>query len=151
MALIRWGNESDWLDEFDRMQREMETLRKSFRPGEQAWRGRRASVYPPLNIYHDGETFIVRAEVPGIDPASIDLQVAGNTLTLRGERVAPELGGGSSYHRRERDFGSFRRSFTLPEQVDNSKVMAKCKDGILEIYLPYAHEAKQRKIKVQST
>jgi HSP20 family protein len=149
MAVIRWGREGDIFSELSRMQSDLSRLFGEFDSRSRG--GYKASVYPPLNIYNDGESFIVRAELPGVDPKSLDLEVTGDTLTLRGERKLPELEEGSSYHRRERDFGQFRRSFSLPERVDGSKVMATCEDGILEIRLPHAEEAKARKISVKAS
>jgi HSP20 family protein len=108
-------------------------------------------VYPPVNVYNDGESYVVRAEVPGIDPADVDLEVTGDTLTLRGERKRPEVPEGAAYHRRERDFGRFRRSLSLPAQVDSTKVSATCTDGILEIRLPHAESAKRRRIDVKAS
>lgn len=150
MALARWQQGNDVLSQLDRMQREMDRLMSGFsqRPGWTGWPTSR--VYPPLNIYNDGECFILRAEVPGVDPKSIELDATGDTLTLRGERQLPEIPKGASYHRCERDSGRFRRSFTLPNRVDSSKVVASCQSGILEIRLPHAEEAKARKITVKS-
>jgi HSP20 family protein len=110
----------------------------------------RADVYPALNIYDDGETFVVRAEIPGVDPKKIEVEATGDTLTIRGERTLPEAVPKASYHRRERDSGLFRRSFTLPKPIDNTKVIAGCIDGVLELRLPYAEEAKRRKITVEA-
>lgn len=154
MALIRWGREGDIFSELSRMQQEMSRLFSSFTsnwPGHTSTTGYKAAVYPPLNIYYDGETYIVRAEIPGVDPKSVDIEVTGDTLTLRGERKLPDLPAGSSYHRRERDFGEFRRSFTLPDRVDNNKVMAMCQDGVLEIRLPPSEAAKARRITVKAS
>lgn len=149
MALVRWGQRSDLFSQLERMQREMESLVSGF--GRRGWRGQYPThVYPALNIYDDGETFIVRAEAPGVEQESLDLQVVGDTLTLGGERKLPELKAGASYHRRERDFGSFRRSLTLPERVNPDKVVASFSDGVLEVRLPRAEEAKARKIAVRS-
>jgi len=152
MALIRWGQQNDVFSELNKMQRDMDRLFSAFSPWQRGTRPSmfRAQVYPALNIYNDGECFILRAEVPGVNPKSIDIEVTGDTLTLRGERTLPDLPEGASYHRRERDFGQFRRSFSLPEKVDSSKVVAKCEDGILEVRLPHAEEAKARKIAVKS-
>lgn len=150
MALVRWGQRNDLFSQLERMQREMESLMGGF-GGSRAWRGHYPThVYPALNIYDDGETFIVRAEAPGVDQKSIDLQVVGDTLTLRGERKPPDLPAGASYHRQERDFGSFHRSLTLPERVSPDKVVATFNEGILEVRLPRADEAKARKIAVRS-
>ena len=149
MALIRWGREGDIFSEFARMQGDLGRLLGEF-DSRSHQKGYRASVFPPLNIYNDGESFIVRAELPGVEPKSLDVEVSGDTLTLRGERVLPELPEGTSYHRRERDYGQFRRSFSLPERVNSSKVMASCEDGVLEIRLPHAEETKTRKISVKA-
>lgn len=141
----------DLFSDLSRMQREMDRLISGLSTRRGAgWPFARTQVYPPLNIYNDGESFILRAEVPGVDPKSLDIEVTGDTLTLRGERQLPELPEGASYHRRERDSGQFRRSFTLPEKVDSSKVAATCEHGILEVRLPHAQEAKARRIAVKS-
>lgn len=146
MAIVRWGSGSDMLARLRQMQQDMDSLVTNTGRGRDQSYG--AAVYPPMNVYNDGETFIVRAEVPGIDPDNLDVEVVGDTLTVRGERKGPDLPEGASYHRRERDFGRFRRSLTLPEKVDSQKVVATCKYGILEVRLPHAEETKARKINV---
>ncbi|MBI5511811.1 MAG: Hsp20/alpha crystallin family protein [Deltaproteobacteria bacterium] len=152
MALIRWRTGNDVISQLDHLQHEMANLMAAYQP----WAGGgaetfRPEVYPPLNIYDDGETFLVRAEVPGVDPKVIDVEATADTVTIRGERVLPEAGNNASYHRRERDSGQFRRSLTLPKPVDNTKVVATCTDGVLELRLPYAEEAKRRKITVKAS
>jgi HSP20 family protein len=149
MAIFRWLGENDYFSPLQRMQREMNNLLSAQRPGQGLTQ--RPGVYPALNIYDDGESFIVWAEVPGMEPKSIDITVTGDTLKLTGERTLPELAEGASYHRRERDFGHFSRALTLPEQVDNSKVVASYKNGILEILLPRAEQVKQRKIEIKTS
>lgn len=109
------------------------------------------SVYPPINIYDDGEGFIARAEIPGVDPATLDVTVTGQTLSLRGKRDFETSSENCCYHRRERNEGEFRRALQLPEQVDSSKVVASTKNGVLEIYLPRAAQAKQRKVAIQAS
>ncbi len=146
MALIRWLGENDYSSPLDRMQREINRVFSSYQGGTRT--AQHSGVYPALNVYDDGESFIVRAEVPGVDPKSIDIMVTGDTLNLQGERKLPELPEGASYHRREREAGRFKRAMTLPEQVDNSKVQASYNNGMLEILLPRAEQAKQRKVKV---
>ena len=130
-----------------KLKRQKKFHRKSGKP-EKSY-GYRPAVYPPINIYNDGETYIVRAELPGVSPDNLDLEVTGDTLTLRGERKSEELPEGASYHRRERDTGQFRRSFSLPDRIDSSKVVAKADNGILEIRLPHAESAKRRRIEVK--
>jgi HSP20 family protein len=151
MALIRWFGDEDVFSRLDRMQRDMDRLWSSMSPGAGSRSGAAAStgVYPPLNVLDDGESFRVRAEVPGVDPGSIDIAVTANTVTIRGERTMPEVPENASWHRRERAAGKFRRSLTLPEQVDDSKVTARCENGILEVLLPRAESARPRKIDVE--
>jgi len=152
MALIRWRHENDLFSQLERLQREMNTWMSSYRPsGGPEPSAFHPDVYPPLNIYEDGEGYMVRAEIPGVDPKVIDIEATADTLTIRGERPIPEPSGEFSYHRRERDSGQFRRAFTLPNPIDNSKVVAACVNGVLEIRLPFAEEAKRRKITVKAT
>ncbi len=150
MALIRWLGNDDVFSRLDRMQRDMDRLWTSMSPGAGARPGGfpRTGVYPPMNVYDDGESFVIHAEVPGVDPQNIDISVTGSTLTIRGERSVPEVPENASWHRRERDIGQFRRSMTLPEHVDGSKVTARFQNGVLEILLPRAESARPRKIAV---
>ncbi|MBW2702525.1 MAG: Hsp20/alpha crystallin family protein [Deltaproteobacteria bacterium] len=135
MALIRWLGQDDMWNRMEQMGREVD----------------RANVYPAMNVYDDGESYIVRAEIPGVDPATLDISVTGDTLTLRGKREVEPAGDNCCYHRRERNSGEFRRAFTLPDMVDNAKVVASAKHGVLEIMLPRAEQAKQRKIEIKSS
>lgn len=153
MALMRWGGGNDLFSQFERMRRDMDQLMSGETPW---WRaqtrsGYRTYTYPSLNLYNDGEGFVLRAEVPGVEPTSLDVEVTGDTLTIRGERKLPELAEGASYHRRERDGGEFSRSITLPDRVHSGKVAASCSDGILEIHLPFAEEAKARKVNIKTS
>jgi HSP20 family protein len=107
------------------------------------------AVYPAINIYDDGESFIARAELPGVSAGELDVTVTGNTLTLKGERKPYEAPEGASYHRRECDCGKFNRSFRLPEPVDSTKVSASYENGVLELLLPRAESAKARKVEIK--
>lgn len=150
MAMIRWLGENDVSSQLDRLQREMDRFWSAFNWSGEQRPFQRTGVYPLMNVYDDGESFVVRAEVPGMDPKELDISVTGDTLTLHGERGASKLPEGASYHRRELSYGSFRRAMTLPEQVDSSKVAAHYRDGILEILLPRAEQAKQRKVEIKT-
>lgn len=108
-------------------------------------------VFPPINIYDDGESYIARTEIPGVDPKTLDITVTGDTLTIKGKRELDIDDSNICFHRRERSFGEFRRAFNLPEQVDNTKVKATSLNGVLEILLPRAEQAKQRKISVKAS
>jgi len=110
---------------------------------------RRGGVFPAVDIYGDGESFLVRAEIPGIDKDSLEITATGDQLTVRGERRIDPAGSSCCYHRAEREGGRFRRVVTLPERVDSSKVQATYRSGVLEILLPRAEESKSRKISIQ--
>lgn len=149
MAIIRWlGEEDSAFGEMDRWQREMERWYSFFRPGFGSLP--RGNVYPSMNVYDDGESFIVRAEVPGVDPKNLDVSVVQDTLTIKGKREIPPLKENASYHRQERESGEFRRAFTLPDRVEANQVHAEVKNGILEIRLPRAVETKPRRIEVKA-
>ena len=145
MALVRWFRDNDIFEQMERMQRDMNRLWSSYMPQSSSPQG----VYPPINVYDNGEVYVVRAELPGVDPKDIDINVTADTLSIKGKREI-DTNGGSSYHRRERDAGTFNRAFTLPEKIDHNKVTAKTKNGILEIVLPRAPEAQTRKIEIKA-
>jgi len=132
--------------EMDRLQREMNRLFEDYVPN----RLRRAPGFPALNVWANEEGLKVTAEVPGVDPQDIDVNVVGETLTLTGVRRPDELKEGARYHRQERGYGNFTRSIQLPFPVDVSKVEATFKNGILNVALPRAEEDKPRKIMVKN-
>src|SRR5262249_41561593 len=88
----------------------------------------RAGVFPQSSLYDDGESFLVRAEVAGLDKDSIEVTTRREELTIRGQRTLKAAEDGASYHRREREGGRFRRTLTLPQPVDGEKVSASYKD-----------------------
>ena len=107
-----------------------------------------AGVYPAVNIYDDGEVFMIRAEVPGIDKSKLEITTKGNRLSLRGERMRTTPETEVAYHRRERDMGVFHRVITLPEQVNSSTTTASYKNGVLEIYCPRSEAAKAHRVEI---
>ena len=107
-----------------------------------------AGEFPPVNVYVTDTDVVAAAELPGVNPDTVDISVVSGVLTIRGKRdPSPEED--AKYLRRERTTGEFSRSISLPEQVDNTKAEAQYQKGILTIALPRAEEAKPRKIKVQ--
>jgi HSP20 family protein len=105
---------------------------------------------PPVDIYeNDKHEIVLRAELPGLKREDLDIRVENNTLTLRGERKRDTEVKQESYHRVERVYGGFARSFSLPTTVDTEKVQASFTDGVLTITLPMREEAKPRQIQVQ--
>jgi HSP20 family protein len=109
---------------------------------------RRVANFPPLNIHSGDEDVIITSEIPGIDPADVDLTVTGDTLTIKGTRKPHEVKQGETWHRRERGSGDFFRTVQLPFNVDAGKVQAEYVNGVLRIVLPRAEADKPRKISV---
>ena len=107
-----------------------------------------AGVYPPLNLWDDGESFHAEAELPGFKIEDIELSVAGGELQISGKR-AIEAKEGWTLHRQERAAGEFSRTITFPAEIDADKVQAALHDGVLSIVLPKAPSAKPRKIEVK--
>lgn len=111
-------------------------------------RSQTAGVFPPVNIYDDGEAFRVRAELPGVEKEHLELSLEGDQLVIRGERtVVPAED--ADYHRRERESANFRRAVELPESVDPGGVEATLELGILDVYAPRAAEEQPKKIDIQ--
>lgn len=107
------------------------------------------SWVPPVDIYQSGDHEIVlKAEVPDMTREDIDITVDNGTLTIKGEKKLSNEVKEEQYHRIERHYGSFSRSFSLPQTVDMAKVAADYKNGILTVRLPLREEAKPRQIKV---
>jgi HSP20 family protein len=107
-----------------------------------------SSFVPPVDVYEDEHNVFIRAEVPGIDPNDLDIKVENNVLTIRGERKWNKEEKEENFHRVERRYGSFARSFTLPNTVNTDDVNAGYNNGILELKLGKRAEAKPKQIKV---
>jgi HSP20 family protein len=103
---------------------------------------------PPVDIYEDEHSIVLKMEVPGIDEKDIDVRIESNTLTVHGERKIEKEEKEENFRRVERQYGSFTRSFTLPSSVDTGQVSAHYDKGILKISLAKKAEAKPKQIKV---
>jgi HSP20 family protein len=110
--------------------------------------GRGARQYPLVNTYEDRDYMYVEALAPGVKPESLDLQYQGTTLMISGEKPAPEIESPESFHRSERAAGRFARTIELGVPVDDSKVEASYKQGLLFVKLPKSESAKPRQITV---
>jgi len=104
---------------------------------------------PAVNLFETDDELILTAELPGLEQKDIRLEVKQNILTLSGEKKYDERDDGVSYHRRERDYGTFSRSIQLPLKVDAERTSADYKDGILTVKLAKAAEAKPRQIEIK--
>ena len=105
---------------------------------------------PAVDIFEDREGIMVRADLPGLRLEDIDIELTGDTLTLKGERKFQDAQRKDGYVHVERAYGQFRRSFTIGSPVRNDAVKASYKDGILEVYLPKSEETKPKKVQVSA-
>ena len=126
-----------------------------FRTFDAAYRGARedeqsmmATWSPLVDVFEDAEGITLKVELPEVDAKDVDIQVEGNTLTLKGERKLEREDKKNGYHRIERTYGAFSRTFTLPTTVDVEHITAGSKDGVLKVFLPKKAETKPRQIKV---
>lgn len=108
-----------------------------------------AVLAPPVDVEETPEEFIVRADLPGVPQKDVKVSLMGDTLTIRGSRNDEKKRQDGSFHRVERTYGSFERSFTFGTPVKNDGVTAQVRDGVLEVHVPKADEAKLREIEVK--
>ena len=144
MAMIPWRPRR----ELDVLRREMDRLWDRFnieRPLE--WLG--GEWTPSLDVSETTDKVVVKAEAPGIDPKEMDISMSGGVLTLKGEKKKEREENEENYHLVERSYGSFSRSVRLPAEVQEDKVKASYKDGVLTITLPKTERAKERAIKIE--
>jgi HSP20 family protein len=105
---------------------------------------------PAVDIVEDGNEIVLKAELPGIKQDDIDIELTGDTLILRGQRKFEDEQRKEHYVRMERSYGAFQRSFTVGVPVEQDKVSASYKDGVLEIHLPKSEAIKPKKVQVTS-
>ena len=105
---------------------------------------------PVVDIFERGEDLVIRAELPGVSRDAIDVRVENGVLTLQGERKREHELKDETTYRLERSYGAFARSFTLPTTVDEARISATFKDGVLEIAIPKADHAKPKKVEIQA-
>jgi HSP20 family protein len=145
MAMVRFDPFRELTAMQDRMNRMFGELRR--RDDDVMSQG---SWMPPVDIYQTNEHEIVlKAEIPGVKKEDLELRVENNTLTIRGERKMESDVREEQYHRVERIYGAFTRSFSLPNTVDPERVRADFRDGVLSVTLPLREEAKPRQIQVR--
>ena len=106
--------------------------------------------FPAVNVWQGADSTAVTAELPGVEPADINIQVKEDVLTISGERKAPSIDGEVAWHRRERGFGRFSRAIRLPYRVDPDKVEARFEHGVLQIELHRPEEDKPRRIDIKA-
>jgi HSP20 family protein len=145
MAITRWDPFRDVLA----LQNRMNSLFQDFARGQgEADAFTTASFVPPVDIYEDEHKVVLKLEVPGMKQDDFDIQVENHTLTIRGERKFEKEEKEENFHRIERRYGSFFRSFTVPNTVNTESVQASYDAGVLRIELEKRPEAKPKQIKV---
>jgi HSP20 family protein len=106
---------------------------------------------PAVDIYEDEDSVSLRFELAGVEPKDVDVRFENGVLTVKGERKLEKQDKRENYHRVERSYGTFTRSFSLPGTLDPERIKAEAKNGVLEITLPKKAEAKPRAIQVKVT
>ncbi len=145
MAIVRWEPFRDLLTTQDRFNHLFnETFSRLFDGGELGSR----SWAPAVDIYETDQDVVLKAELPGVDPKDVEIRVEDGTLYLKGQRKFENEVKEENYHRVERSYGSFTRSFALPSSVNSEKAKAEYKDGLLTLTLPKREEAKPKTIQI---
>ncbi len=141
-VLTRW----DPFRELQSLQNRMNRLYDEQYGGQEAMTT--GAFVPPVDIYEDQHGIQLKMEVPGIDEKDLDIKVENNVLTVSGERKFEKEQKEENFHRIERRYGNFTRSFTLPNTVDTENIQANYDSGVLNIHLNKREEAKPKQIKV---
>ncbi len=144
-VLTRWDPFRDLVALQNRMNRMFEEQYGGGRSEEALTTG---AFVPPVDIYEDEHSIQLKLEVPGIDEKNLDIKVENNVLTVTGERKFEKEEKEENFHRVERRYGSFSRSFTLPNTVETENIQADYENGVLKIRLAKRAEAKPKQIKV---
>lgn len=151
-GLVRWG----W-DPFKDMEREMQALTDRFSRMVTPWSGRTTSNRealmaadwaPTVDISETEAEYLVKAELPEVDRKDVKVTLQDRLLTIQGERKQEKEEKGKRFHRVERSYGTFLRTFEIPDRVDDQKLKAEFKDGMLLVHLPKTEVAKSKSVEV---
>jgi HSP20 family protein len=152
--LTRWEPFKGRLDRWKELE-DMEKRLSTYlgRPAVQTETGKEAMTVaewsPLVDITEDDKEYLIKADLPEVKKEDVKLTVQDDVMSISGERKYEKEEKGKKYHRVERAYGSFMRSFTLPEDADGSKVSAEYKDGVLNVHLPKSEKAKPKSIEVK--
>ncbi len=152
MAIMRWRPTVwDPFRELSTLQEGMNRLFEEILPtsGKKQEELHEGTFYPAVDIYEEDNGITLKAELPGMKKEDVHVEMNDGVITLKGERKMETDEKKNNYRRIERDYGSFHRSFTLPDTVDRDKIKAHYKEGILELTLPRAEEPKLKSIPVE--
>jgi len=146
MSLVKWTPKRSYLTPFEDWDNFLTDFFGDFR-NEPAYETRNWS--PAVDIHETDDEYVVTADLPGLRKKDIHVNVKDNVLTISGERKAEEKEGKLHYRRTERFYGSFQRCFRLPDQVQEAKIGASFKDGVLTVNLPKAEEVRSKEVDIK--
>lgn len=139
-----------WRDRFDELDYLWKRLNNVMgQDRDQVYRVSSPGVFPLVNLTEDAGNYYLRAELPGLTGADLDIQTIHNNVTISGERKLPEEDANVKFHRKERDSGKFSRIVKLPGEIDSEKIQARLIDGILTVTIAKAEKARPKQIKIQ--
>jgi HSP20 family protein len=145
MAIIRWDPFRDLLTLREKMNRLFEDV-VTARGQEKEFIS--STWNPAVDIYESENQLVLTAEIPGVAEKDVEIKIEDNTLSIKGERRFETETKEENYHRLERSYGSFYRTFTLPNYVDQDKIHAEHENGVLKITMPKRTDLKPRKVKI---
>lgn len=145
MAVVRWDPFRDLSMLQDRMNRLFDDAGRGWQHDEPS---STTTWSPAVDIFETEDEIVVKAELPGMVRQNITLHLEKNVLTLKGERRFEKETKDENYHRIERSYGGFSRAFSIPAAVDEEKIRADYKDGVLKIVLPKKEQAKPKQIRI---
>lgn len=151
MNLVPWRR-GGLMEPFQQLQREMNQLMQRFFGEAEVAEGRADLVAwtPRVDVEEDDKQFVVKADLPGVDPKDVEVSVVDNALILRGQKKEEREEKKKNYHRVERFEGQFYREIPLPRGIDADKIQAKSANGVVTVTLPKKAEAQPKKIAVQA-
>lgn len=146
MALVRY---EPW-NMLQQIQREMNSLFENRLPAtEESGNVATSDWMPAVDIKEEPDRFVVRADIPGVDPKDIDVSMENGILSIKGERKSEHTEEKEGYKRVERAYGSFHRRFTLPESADPERIQAKSRHGTVDVIIPKREAVQPRRIAVE--
>jgi HSP20 family protein len=143
MSLIRWRPMRDMVDIQEEISRMFQNI-----GGPTDGETRTSNLYPPADVLENKDSFIVRAELPGLKKEDVKVTLQNNILVISGEKKREEEQKDQNVHRVERSYGTFYRKFELPVAVDSKNIQAEFKEGVLTFELPKVEEAKPKEITI---
>jgi len=146
MNLVKWNPWREMSAMPDRLDRLFDD--PFFRLGRMAEDSGLGMWNPAVDLYEKDDYVMIKAELPGVDKNDINIDLKDRLLTLSGERTHEKETNEENYYRRERSYGKFQRTFTLPADVDSDQIKAEFKDGVLQIEIPKPEEKKAKKVTI---